>query len=204
MKEQSRARITPAAVAAFAAGNMDNFRVAATPGGIEAQEAAGQVMFVNSATLPKDMGHDGKTRAALEALGFKFGTDADDIFINAVMPAGWKKVATEHSVHSDLIDDKGRRRGGIFYKAAFYDRNAHMRLCRRYVVSCYENCNADGTPNEKGDHSAVCVMDCGKELWRAGVYSSRNYKACELLEVQARKWLIDTYPNADDVTAYWD
>ena len=29
---------------------------------------------------------------------------------------------------SDLLDDKGVKRGSIFYKAAFYDRSAFLRL----------------------------------------------------------------------------
>lgn len=46
--------VSPAAMAAFVKNDMANFVTAMTPGGIESQEAAGQVMFVNSATLPKE------------------------------------------------------------------------------------------------------------------------------------------------------
>ena len=48
-------RVNPAALAALLAGDMDNYIVATTPGGIEAQEKRGQASFVNSATLPKDL-----------------------------------------------------------------------------------------------------------------------------------------------------
>ena len=36
---------------------------------------------------------------------------------------------------SDLVDDKGRKRTSIFYKAAFYDRSAHIGVNRRYGIS---------------------------------------------------------------------
>jgi len=43
-----------AALRALAEGDDENFVVAATPGGIEAQEAQGQRDFVASDTLPLD------------------------------------------------------------------------------------------------------------------------------------------------------
>ena len=116
----------PAAVSAAARGDMDNFMVAATPGGIEAQEAMGQAALVGTKdTLPKDC-----PQKELEALGFVFGGPIDDLFINVTFPAGWSKKATEHSMWSELLDETGKKRGAIFYKAAFYDRRAFIRLER--------------------------------------------------------------------------
>jgi hypothetical protein len=87
-----------------------------------------------SQELPKECPRD-----ALEALGFVFGEDADDIFVTVKFPDGWDKKATDHSMWSDLLDDKGRRRGNIFYKAAFYDRSAHMRMIPRFnIIQDYE------------------------------------------------------------------
>lgn len=114
----------PAAVSAAARGDMDNFMVAATPGGIEAQEAMGQAALAGTKdALPKDC-----PQKDLEALGFVFGEPIDDLFINATFPAGWRKKATDHSMWSELLDETGKKRGAIFYKAAFYDRRAFMRL----------------------------------------------------------------------------
>jgi hypothetical protein len=61
--------------------------------------------------------------------GVKFGKPLPDnsIFCNAELPKGWKKRATDHSMWSELVDDKGVVRAQIFYKAAFYDRSAFMR-----------------------------------------------------------------------------
>ena len=192
---------TPAALAAFARGDMDNFLTAATPGGIEAQEKAGQTTFVANSQLPKDC-----PRKELEALGFKFGADADNIFVSVVMPARWKKVATGHSMWSDLLDEKGRKRAGIFYKAAFYDRNAHMRLERRYSEDHYLPVNAKGEAVEwnKNSHFAVVVKDCGKEIHRVGLYEERDYSSCDALEKQARAWLDERFPKWNEATAYWD
>lgn len=47
-------QITPAAIVAALAGDTSNALAAMTPGGIEAQEAAGQRALVASTTLPKD------------------------------------------------------------------------------------------------------------------------------------------------------
>lgn len=41
----SEKNITPAAIQAAVSGNIENFIAASTPGGIEAQEAAGQQSF---------------------------------------------------------------------------------------------------------------------------------------------------------------
>ena len=84
---------------------------------IEHQEAQGQRELVNSESLPVRM-NGGKP--ILESLGFKFGKhDGKDLFIECEMPTGWKKVGTDHSMWSNLLDDKGRVRANIFYKAAF-------------------------------------------------------------------------------------
>lgn len=116
--------ITPAALRAIADGNLDNFIAASTPGGIEAQEKAGQSDLVHSSQLPKD----GCDRAQLETLGFTFGDDVDDLFVNVKFPPGWKLNPTDHSMWSELIDENGTVRGSVFYKAAFYDRRAFIRM----------------------------------------------------------------------------
>jgi hypothetical protein len=97
---------------------------------IERQEAAGQQELVNASVLPADC--DSASRAALEAAGVVFGEPVagDPIFVNVTLPDGWKKVATDHSMWSDLVDGDGKKRAGIFYKAAFYDRNARMYVTK--------------------------------------------------------------------------
>ncbi len=105
---------------------------------IEGQERAGQAQLVHSDQLPTDMSAD--DQAAFEALGFRFGeTDGGDrLFRPATLPDGWKKEGADHAMWSYIVDDLGRRRVAIFYKAAFYDRRAFMRLntVAAYVADC--------------------------------------------------------------------
>ena len=97
------------------------------PGSIEASEARGQHELVASTQLPCRVIGD---KSQLEAAGVVFGepTPNDPLFCEAKLPAGWKKEATDHSMWSKLVDDKGRTRASIFYKAAFYDRDAFLKV----------------------------------------------------------------------------
>lgn len=90
-------------------------------------EAAGQQQLVNSDRLPVDT--DGQDQAFID-LGFTFGEpDADDpLFRPATLPEGWTRRASDHDMWSYLVDETGTDRVSIFYKAAFYDRRAHMGL----------------------------------------------------------------------------
>jgi hypothetical protein len=115
---------TAAAVAAMQAGKYKEAVIAAKPGGIEQSEREGQFNLVNSTNFPKEI--NGTTREELEARGFKFGEDVDDLFVSAELPAGWRKESSSHQMHSYLVDDQDMERGIIFYKAAFYDRRADL------------------------------------------------------------------------------
>lgn len=113
--------MTPAMLRAATTGEVD--MSAAMPGGIEASEKLGQIAFVHSTAMPVELQPD---RAAFEALGFKFGlpVEGDRLFVHATLPEGWKKQGTGHDMHSEIVDETGRKRVGVFYKAAFYDRRA--------------------------------------------------------------------------------
>lgn len=93
---------------------------------IERQERDGQRQLVNSDRLPTDCGD----KAEWLALGFMFGDPdpSDPLFMPATLPPGWQRQATDHSMGSVIVDTLGRERVSIFYKAAFYDRSAHMSL----------------------------------------------------------------------------
>ena len=112
-----------------------------TTGHIEASEARGQQHLVNSAQLPAEGtpgGPDGYRKTNPDdwkAMGIEFGPIVDgDIFRDATLPEGWKVEATDHAMWSKLLDDKGRERASIFYKAAFYDRSAHIHLSSRFTL----------------------------------------------------------------------
>lgn len=104
--------------------------VAATPGGIIAQEAAGQTQLVLSTQLPIQ-GLIGTDRERWEDLGVKIFDDKrsnDCLFCHVELPAGWKKVPTDHPLWTDLVDESGKIVAKIVYKAAFYDRYAQIYL----------------------------------------------------------------------------
>lgn len=186
--------MTPAALGALCAGDIENFIAAATPGGIEAQEKRGQIEQSFLETLP--IKGTAGCRPVWEKLGFEFGSAADDIFVNVKFPKDWRKKVTDHDMWSKLVDDKGRERAGIFYKAAFYDRSAHVSLTTRFSLSSYDNAP------EKG-FSQVSIKDGGNVVKVIGTYKERDYPALDKLEVEAKEWLNQNYPNFQDVSAYW-
>lgn len=116
---------TPATLQALASGDLANATFAATPGGIKKQEAEGQAALAKTDVMPIELR---PSRSAFEAVGFSFGDTIDDIFRQATLPDGWCKRPTDHSMHTELVDENGAVRGNIFYKAAFYDRKADANL----------------------------------------------------------------------------
>lgn len=111
----------------------------ANPGYIEAQEAKGQQQLAKSSQLPSEgltinrMGKKTETvlKKILESAGGTIlrETRDDPIFVDVILPPGWKVNPTDHSMWSDLLDASGKKRAAIFYKAAFYDRSAFIRDC---------------------------------------------------------------------------
>lgn len=187
--------LTPAALAAAAKGDLENARLAATPGGIEAQERTGQALLVASSNMPIEMR---PSRQAFEAVGFQFGRDVDELFLKADLPPGWSKASTDHDMHSTVKDEQGRDRVGVFYKAAFYDRRADAYLiCRYQVGSIY----ADDTNDLAKDEVIVTIVDAGKVI-----HQFDKVKRSEQFDgprKAADAWLAEHYPNAADPTSYW-
>lgn len=189
---------------------VENVIAAATPGGIEAQEKRGQMRQEKAKTLPIQL-----SKEQFEKAGFKFGKVIDKLFQEATFPEGWMKQATDHSMWSDIVDAKGRKRGSIFYKAAFYDQDAFANLSRRFdvrqtypedrstpTVSVYieDACGLvdmriDGLPNS----SAIKVVDDK---------SRQKYLAAgdKVDEAKKELWnkLKEQYPECDTVHGHWD
>lgn len=177
---------------------------------IENQEKRGQSDFVNSEVLPKKC--NGCNRKQLENIGIVFGKDADDIFVYVVLPNGWKKNPTDHSMWSNLVDDKGRKRASIFYKAAFYDRDAHISLDHRFS---YEVRPVGGWGKGDEKYWQAIVTDGNEILWKGKEFGPKpDYSNRELslkwmdekdkMGQQAESWLKQKYPDWQNVLAYWD
>lgn len=190
---QSKAQLTPAVFAALATGDMHNALVAATPGGIEGQEKAGQAMLtLKFNQLPKD-GME-RHREALERFGFKIGSDVDDIFVGVTAPDGWTLRPSDHSMWSYIHDEQGRKRGAVFYKAAFYDRNAHLSLQTRYTGG------GDYRDNHKR-YSVAKDTATGKVLIEFG--PTEDFTQSEKEDRATFEWLDAAYPDWRNVEAYW-
>jgi hypothetical protein len=176
-----------------------------TPGdAIYAQEAAGQQSLVNSDTLPSRMSSD--DRKVLEQAGVIFGdpVPGDDMFIYVTLPEGWTKLGTSHSMHSELLDKKGRKRAGIFYKAAFYDRRADLNVVRRFGTGM------DYDLTDKGV-VVMFVTDSGSKVFMTKEYTFIGEKYRDDYNTQSnaagdevKAWLEEHYPNWEDASAYWD
>lgn len=218
-------RITPAARKAMIEGDIDNMITAMIPGGIERQEAQGQADLCQSERLPKDLGgwNKGDVREEYAKHGIRVIDDADDIFFNVQLPEGWKLVPTDHSMHNDLLDEQGRRRAGIFYKAAFYDRSAHINFTTRFGVAVVPTDRyKDGKlsyEDRKKLPTVGIVTDGGEEIFECEGYieadcvnedGSFNWDLDDRLKKAtfefAEKWLVETqgYPDYKNETAYWN
>jgi hypothetical protein len=173
---------------------------------IERMEAAGQAELCMSDVLPS-RGIE-KVREMIESAGGSIGSlvHGDTIFVNVTLPAGWKKRSTDHSMWSELIDDKGRRRAGIFYKAAFYDRSAHISPDRRFSYDLYSHeITADGelTANIT-DACGLVEYAITRKIDMNDEERSRQYKLRDRVGNELRVWLSENWPNWQDCSAYWD
>jgi len=200
---------------AAVANNWAGTAVTSTPGGIEAQEARGQRDFVANDTLPIKCSFC--TREQLEQMGIVFGEPVDDLFVNVQLPEGWRKERTDHSMWSHLLDDQGRKRASIFYKAAFYDRSAQINLDRRFGCKVMPDLGYSDPDYKKGDWHCI-VTDCGETIWQSEEYvgpepeySSENREAWlawnnskDVLASIGVAWLDEHYPDWCNDLAYWD
>ncbi len=213
--DQKSSGLTPAALSAAMKGDNFNFAVAITPGGIEAQEAAGQKVLVQSDTLPikgllsqpfyggpKDFAKE------LHKLGLIVGDAVDDLFVRVQLPNGWKKEAGGGSYWSYLLDTKGHKRASIFYKAAFYDRSAHMDWLSPLVCTAVtaEGKDQYDTKEYPATFYGVVFKEDAEIFRTEPVIVKDNQVAYDItsrLREEARAWMITNYPDHQNQFAYW-
>lgn len=78
---------------------------------------------------------DDSQEKLLIAMGFKLGppVEGDEKFFrHATFPPGWTRKRTEHHMYTHVLDNKGRPRLQIGYKAAFYDRWSSLVIYPRF------------------------------------------------------------------------
>lgn len=205
MKKDDDTGVSPAALGALLKGDVGNFLVASTPGGIEAQEAAGQLALVRAGSrLPiRGTVDSDQKRKEWEAVGFTFGQPIEErgqraIFVACQFPEGWKLEPTDHSMWSKVVDAKGRERAAVFFKAAFYDYNAHTfgLVCRYTVVAEY---------GRESKITAWLVKDAGRTALHAvHVPEGTQFHVQDEYRKPAEEWLTEHYPDHKNPLAYWD
>jgi hypothetical protein len=193
---------------------LTTFVKAVMPNGIEAMEKQGQVEFVTSDILPTEIQDPwvndnvkGSGRKILEAWGFTFGkvVGGDTIFTQAKLPPGWTKRGSDHDMWSHILDEQGRERCSIFYKAAFYDRSAHMGISNRYRTDIeYEDEKLRQGGRSRGlAKEGTRVIFTGE--WHSnpteGTDHERKYGAYEAAQKDAREWFKANIPA--DLTEQW-
>lgn len=172
------------------------------PGAIERQESQGQKDLIESAQLPKKLnGYREETAVEqYELMGIKVLGDSkdDNLFLDVVLPEGWRKQATDHSMWNNLVDDKGRVRAMFFYKAAFYDRDAFIRFKSRYELT---------TDYSEDNFYAYQVKDTATNqvlFTTRKVERSEYHAKGQELEGQCREFLNTNFPDWKNINAYWD
>ena len=209
MQDQPRRR-APRNTAQEAADNptsvIANAMMEGTSQSIYNQEAEGQRSFVNSETLPTEIRSfgDWDAKEILEAAGVKFlgPVEGDPLFQYVELPEGWKKVGTDHSMHSRLLDDKDRERASIFYKAAFYDRRADLRLTLRFGI------RGDGYDRIEEGVTVAHVTDCGEIIHTTEPITIQDkekpWVEGEHAKTAAQAWLDQHYTGWEYPGVYWD
>jgi hypothetical protein len=193
MTEKSSIKNTTAEMANDPAEALLALAVSSGPGGpgryIEETERAGQSQLVNSDRLPTTVDSDGGDEPFI-ALGFTFGPpdNGDALFRKATLPPGWKREGSDHAMWSHLVDTLGRRRVAIFYKAAFYDRDAFMSLQTRHAY--LSSVLYDGVKPVLDDEWLTLEL-CREELGRIAAKHHEHAIEADGLAVGARGG--DTY-----------
>lgn len=146
------------------------------------------------------------TKEQYEKMGIKVIEEYDDLFLNVILPNGWKIKPTNHSMWNEVIDDKNRKRITFFYKGAFYDRDAFSDFENRYSFSemPFDDYKTDASYEErKSKEWYGVVYDCGKEIFRTEPIVNKDYFD-ESLKCQCKDYLNNNYPLWEDINAYWD
>lgn len=127
-------------------------------------------------------------------------TRPDPLFRPADLPEGWEIRATAGPYWSGLMDQHGRERAAIFYKAAFYDRNAHITVCCRFTARG-EIIHITDT------HKTIepVVRDGNVVIWRGPrtVADRYDYDISDAINLFAQRHLDTICPHHKDFMRAW-
>jgi hypothetical protein len=172
---------------------------------IEAAERQGQRVLGASTALPT-AGLFGENRMAWEAMGLKYGEQSDGLFTDVELPAGWCVKPSAHAYWSDLLDEKGRKRAMIFYKAASYDRRATIRPVRRFTVEADYDAFDRGMLRWQVTDMGTVVFSSDEIARPTDQGSAALYNGTGApLERQCEVWLADNgFSDYLNPAAYWE
>lgn len=173
---------------------------------IEDMEREGAEQLAASSKLPTK----GSDAPEWKEMGVIFGEvdPKDPLFREVRLPEGWRVMRTNHSMWNELRDGLGRVRAKMFYKAAFYDRSAHVHLNQRYYVKRQYK---DENSSEFRQPTRYVVMDevtqqpifetefhdyVSPDARPPGVSSESDYE-------EALAWLKTNRPDWENAAAYW-
>ena len=162
----------------------------------ETMQNAEQLRALRTCKLPRSM-HPSKD--VFENIGFSFEEIDDELLYQGTLPEGWKLEKSDF-YYANIIDEKGRKRGTIFYKSSFYDREAEMKLYRKYNVAWkYIEYARDGMLMEifveDFEHNVLTVI---------GTCTDIDWREQDKLFKKGEKFLDKNYPNWKDCCKYWD
>ena len=110
-------------------------------------------------------------------------------------------------MHTDIFDELDNKRGTMFYKAAFYDRSASMRLEPRYRICSEYNYGEVktellyfGNDDEKIFIAGEALVDYSLSEDDFNRESDLRAMYYELLEQSADEY----YPGWRELDAHWD
>lgn len=169
---------------------------------IMAAEEGGQQGFVGSDLLPVDSRPPlGELAAALDGFEVLGPCRDDPLFVHVRLPKGWQRKAAEHAMWNDLVDEAGRRRAMIFFKASFYDRSAFMAWSTRFTI---ERRKAGRTGEGFNALVVLEVIDAvtGEALW-GGQADAGSDSAERRMRQEAEAWLDRKRPGWREPAAYW-
>lgn len=154
----------------------------------------------------QDRGSIQDTESAAKRLGIELGTRYD-VFYEVKLPEGWQIKATERSLWSNLLDDKGAVRGSIFYKSSFGYTEAFWRLHNRYyTTSKYVDSTGAEVSYDEHTHKVAVVVDAKTNgiAHKEPATLRRDWDAENEADAAALAWLTKTFPDHKDPIAYWE
>lgn len=151
------------------------------------------------------------TKQQYGRMGIKIISKYNNLFYSVELPDGWEIKATDHSMWNDLLDNNGRKRASLFYKAAFYDERAFINFEHRYsfCILPFDNYESDATHEERMFNPwKLFVTDSGERIKKLGEITPTTdeeyFEIDDILGKIGKTYLNENYPEWEDVNAYWD